>query len=129
LRSINEAELPVDMQAGIKLYQDEDYQASLTFFEEYITSHPESSQAAYYAGLSALKIGEEELALDRMLTARVNDDQLYESATWAIAGIYLNNGKIQDAQSLLEELIKIEDGFYAERAREVLEKIKEGGEG
>ena len=123
MRSIEDNSVSQDMVEGIQLYQNKNFQASLSFFEDYIKMNPESTVATYYAGMSALKAGAKEIAFDLLLTVRMNDKKLYEEATWVLAGIYLDKGEADNARNLLKDLIKIENGFYTERAQELLEKI------
>lgn len=127
-RSINKENLPTDIQPGILLYNKEDFQASLSFFEDYLKLQPESSTAAYYAGLSALDIGELGRALDYLATARINDAQLYDVATWGMVRIHLERGEKQVAIQLLEELLGSPGSFLQDKATILLEDLKKEAE-
>ncbi len=125
-RSIDATNLTADLKGGYHLYQDKNYQGSLSFFEDYLKVNPESTTAAYYAGMSALEIGEEESAIDFLTTVRMNDDRLYEEASWRLAGIYLERGSEDKAKALLEDLVKVNNGVYFEQAKELLKEISAG---
>jgi len=123
-RAIDENSLSADLKNGYHLYQDENYQGSLSFFEDYLKVNPESTTAAYYAGMSAMEIGEKESAIDFLTTVRMNDDRLYEEATWRLAGLYLERGKKDKVSAMLKDLIKVENGAYLEQAKELLLEMK-----
>ena len=124
MRSVEENSISPAMAEGIQLYQNKNFQASLSFFEDYIKTNPESSVATYYAGMSALKIGEKENAFNLLSTVRINDEKLYEEATWVLAILYLERGEKENARDFLNDLIKVENGFYTERAQALLEEVK-----
>ncbi|MFT5166930.1 MAG: hypothetical protein ACI8P3_002162 [Saprospiraceae bacterium] len=124
LRSIAENTFSPDLAEGIRLYQNKKFQGSLSFFEDYIQINPESTAASYFAGLSALNIGAKENAFNLLSTVRMNDEQLYEEATWVLTGIYLDRGEVDNAKNFLQDLIKIKNGFYVDRAKELLEKLE-----
>jgi len=122
-RGIEESPAMLDMKNGIQLFKRKNYHGSLSFFEDYLKTNPESSEATYFAGLSALNIGEKERALDFLTTARVNSEDLYEEATWRIAGIYLEKNEEEKAKVLLKDLLQIKNGFYTQKARDLLEEL------
>lgn len=124
MRSIDESGMNQELAKGLKLYQNDNFQASLSFFEDYLKSNPESSVAAFYAGKSSLRIGELERAYNFLLTVRVNDDKLYEEATWALVNVHLNRGEINHAKEMLQELIDMENSFYSDRAKELLKELE-----
>jgi len=123
VRGIDEASLPIDLQAGLKLYQQKNFQGSLSFFEDYLKVNPESTVATYFAGMSALNIGEEETAFDFLTTVRMNDDRLYDEASWNLVGIHLERGEVETAKQLLEDLLKVDNDLYRNRAKDLLEKL------
>lgn len=124
VRSIKENSFSKELLTGIELYNNENYQASLSFFEDYLKSKPETVEAAYYAGLSALHVGEQEMAIDWLMTVRLNSDQLYEEVTWRLAEIHLKRGDRKKAKVLLSELVKLNSGYYAEQAKNLLEVLQ-----
>lgn len=114
--------LTEDLIAGVRLYEKENYQGSLSFFEDYLETQ-ESGVAHFYAGLSALKTGALGLAEEYLKTARLNEESLYESTTWYLVKIYLDRGESDKAKQLLQELTVVENGFYSEQAQKLLEEI------
>jgi hypothetical protein len=123
MRSIDENNVSNDLIEGLRLYQNKNFQGSLSFFEDYMKLNPESSDATYYAGMSALNIGAKENAFNLLSIVRINSEKYYEEATWVLVGIYLDRGEVQNAKNFLRDLIKIENGFYTDRAKELLEKL------
>ncbi len=123
-RSIEMTDLPNELKEGIVLFNNNNFQGSLSFFEDYLTANPESTLATYYAGKSALNIGAKEKALNLLSTVRMNDDKLYEEATWVLSGVYLERGELENAKRLLRDLMKIESGFYSESAEELLNLLE-----
>lgn len=124
VRAIEDNRIPNALSNGLALYQDENYQASLSFFEDYLKTNPEEAEAAYYAGMSALHLGEREIAYEWLTTTRLNSENLYEEATWRLAGIHLARGEKKKAKDLLRDLTKMESGFFVERGKDLLEKLE-----
>ncbi len=115
--------LTEDLLSGVRLYEKENFQGSLSFFEDYLKAQ-ESPVASYYAGLSALKTGELGLAEEYLKVARMNKEELYESATWNLAKVYISRRERAKASQLLQDLSKIEGGFYTEKATELLQRLQ-----
>lgn len=123
VRGVDSDLLTEDVLSGVRLYEKENFQGSLSFFEDYLESQ-ESPVAHYYAGLSALETGELGLAEEHLKFARMNQEELYESSTWNLTKIYISRGERIKASQLLEDLKNIEGGFYTERAKELLQKLQ-----
>lgn len=122
-RGINEDAFSADLKAGVNLFANENYQGSLSFFEDYLESNPESAIASYYAGLSSSKIGETEMAIEYLTTVRLNDDSLYEEATWRLVEIHLAREEKAEAKQLLKDLLKVENGFFEDQAKKLFEEL------
>ncbi len=110
---------------GIELYRNEYYQESLFFFENLLEVQPENSTAHYFSGLSAMKLGEMEKAIENLTYARINSEKHYEAATWHLALANLGLEKIEETKALITDLLKIEGGFYSEKAENLLKQIEE----
>lgn len=123
-RAIDESRFSADLDAGQRLFKKGNHQGSYSFFDDYLTTNPESSIAAYYAGVSAFEIGELDTSIDLLTQVRLNDEQLYEEATWMLAGVYLEKGDDEKAKDLLEEIVQGTGSFYSERAAELLKEIR-----
>lgn len=111
-------------QEGFELYRNENYQESLFFFENMLESQPENSIAHYFSGLSALNLGELDKAIENLSYARFNDEKYYEDATWNLALANIGIGNIDEAKALINDLTKIEGGYYSDKAAKLLEKIE-----
>ncbi len=120
-------EFPAGIQynEGLEFYRNENYRASLFFFDYLLESEPENSIAHYFAGLSALNLGELEEAIENLSYARFNDEKYYEDATWNLVLANLGLGKKEEAKALIAELLKIEGGFYSDKAEKLLKEIEE----
>jgi len=123
-RSIDEGNLSADLQPGLSLFNNGELHASLSFFEDYLKLKPESSIAAYYAGMSALELGELGRAFSFLLSARLNDEQLYDLTTWGLVRIHLEREEQAEAILLLEELTKAEDSYIKDNAMSLLKELK-----
>ena len=114
-----------EFSEGIGFYRSENYRESLLFFENLLELQPENSVAHYYLGMSALNLGELEKAIEGLTYARINSDKYYEDATWHLALANLGTGNVNEAKVLITDLLKIEGGFYSEKAQRLLKKIEE----
>jgi len=110
---------------GLELYRNENYQESFFFFENILESQPESSVAHYFSGLSALNLGELDKAIENLSYARFNDENYYEDATWNLALANFGIGNTDEAKALITDLLKIEGGYYNDKAKQLLKKIEE----
>lgn len=123
VRAIEKDLLPSEIKVGVRLFEDKNFQGSLSFFQDYLEQVPESAEATYYAGMSAMRIGELGQAFEYFSTVRLNDDRLFEEATWAMVKIHLDRREKKEAKILLGELIKVEGGFFREQAERLLDEI------
>ena len=112
-------------QDGLELYQKENYRESLLFFDQILESQPENVVAHYFAGLSALNLGELNKAIENLSYVRFNDEKYYEGATWNLVLANVGLGNKEEAIVLLGELLKIEGGYYSEKAEKLLKKLEE----
>ena len=112
------------LKEGITLFSEEAYQESLFFFENYLEVEPENATAHYFSGMSALKLGHFNKAIENLTYARINDENFYEDATWNLVLANLGLEKNDEAKALLNDLLKIEGGFYFEKAKKLLKEIE-----
>jgi len=110
---------------GFELYRNENYQESLFFFENMLESQPENSIAHYFSGLSALNLDELDKAIENLSYARLNDENYYEDATWNLALANIGIGNIDEAKALIEDLVKIEGGYYNDKAEKLLKQLEQ----
>ncbi len=110
---------------GFELYRNENYQESLFFFENMLESQPENSIAHYFSGLSALNLDELDKAIENLSYARLNDENYYEDATWNLALANIGIGNIDEAKALIEDLVKIEGGYYNDKAEKLLKELEQ----
>lgn len=126
LRGGNDAvKLDANYSKAIDFYNAKDYANSLTYFEQYLDNNQEDAKATFLAGMAYLEEGNYPNAIDYLSTARFNDEQYYEEASWYLALAYVKNDNKTDARIILDELLKIENGFYAKKATALKTEISE----
>lgn len=123
IRGVSDIAQDASLQLGTKLYAEENYQGSLSFFEDYLKENKESTVATYYAGLSALNAGELQMAYEFLSTVRLNDDRLYEEATWALVEVHLKKKEVDAAKGLLTDLTKLDGGIFKDQAEQLLNEM------
>ena len=125
VRGISDFEFGELYMEGIELFRNEKYQESLFFFENLLETQPENPTAHYFTGISALNLGELEQAIENLTYARLNDENFYEDATWQLILANLGIGNTTEAKALIDDLLKIEGGFYSSNAEKLKEKLEE----
>lgn len=123
-RSIGTEDFPKALEEGRLFFEKEEFERSSAFFESYLELNPESSIAAFYAGLSAVKTGALGKAESWFKTVRMNNENLYEVATWQLIGVYISQRNMDKAKGLLEDLVKADNGIYTEKAKQVLQSLE-----
>ena len=126
LRGSNDAvKLDANYSKAIDFYNAKEYANSLTYFEAYLGENREDAKATFLAGIAYLEEGNYPNAIDYLSTARFNDEQYYEEASWFLALAYVKNDNKIDARIVLDELLKIENGFYSKKAAALKTEIVE----
>lgn len=125
LRSSDDFPAGNQYNEGIEFFRNENYTESLLFFDNLLESQPENAVAHYFSGLSALKVGEFNKAIENLTYARVNDEKYYESATWYLILANLGIDNKEEARALLADLLKIEGGYYSDKAEKLLKELEE----
>ena len=64
-------------------------------------------------------------AIENLSYARLNDENYYEDATWNLALANIGIGNIDEAKALIEDLVKIEGGYYNDKAEKLLKELEQ----
>lgn len=100
------------------------YEKSLNDFAIILKKHPEELNAKFYGGLAYFEMGDYVAALknfDYVIEHPIN--VFNPEAEWYKAQCLVRMGKLKIAKVLLEKIYN-EKGFYAEKARELLDEIR-----
>jgi tetratricopeptide (TPR) repeat protein len=107
----------------ISLYEAEQYEAALAAAQAMLAVNLEDVKTTYYAGLSAYKAGEYNLAADYFMTVRLNSDSYYEEATWMEAQSHVGAKDTLNAILLLDGIAEKKDGYYYKDAVALRERL------
>ncbi len=111
------------LEKAVQEYQSQDYDQSLSLFEDFLEQEPEHIEAAFHAGLACLEIGQSRKAIAYLEKVRFNDEQYYEDASWYLCLAHLQVEEQAKALAILERLLKIEKGYYEEQAKALREQL------
>ncbi len=104
-------------------YEEQAYAKSLAAFQLIAEQDPEHTAARFYAGLSAMQLGqyfEAEVFLQQ-LTERDSVETI--AARWYLALLYVQMGQEADALDQLDWLTTFADGPYLEKARALIQEL------
>ena len=106
------------------LYQKKEYEASYEILNNYLSKNSENQRAHFYLGLNSMELGK----MDRAISELSEVEKDYTSpfaihARWYLALAYLETNDIVEARKYLNRIVE-EDVFYAEKAKNILKKIK-----
>ncbi|MFT4759677.1 MAG: hypothetical protein ACI9XO_000156 [Paraglaciecola sp.] len=93
-------------EKAMEEYSNGNYAASLPFFEEYMTSEPDSHFAMFYSGLAYLETDKAEEAVAVLEKAAAQDDNYQTKAQWFLILAHLKNGNKTLAQEQLDAYLK-----------------------
>lgn len=93
-------------EKAMEEYSNGNYAASLPFFEEYMTSEPDSHFAMFYSGLAYLETNNAKKAVEVLEKAATQDDNYQTKAQWFLILAHLKNGDQSLAQKQLDAYVK-----------------------
>lgn len=111
------------LESAMKKFNQNDFGAALKDYRTILKFFPNDANAHFYGGLCYFNLGKNNKAVeyfDKVLENRINTFD--QEALWYKTLIYIKRGHKKKATDLLEQIIA-ENGFYAERAQEELEKL------
>jgi tetratricopeptide (TPR) repeat protein len=113
---------------AMELYEQKDFPRAELYLDSYLKANPEDADAVLYLGAAALENANLPKAIELLETARINNADKYEDATWYLALAYIKQGDLSNARAVLQDLTKLEDGFYYQKANDLLadlDKVKQ----
>lgn len=113
-----------EFEKALSFYEQQNFQGSIRHLENYIESHPQDASASFYLGVASLEEGQIAKAVQHLRIARINDEKMYEDATWYLILAVLKQGDKTEASLLIDELLKIKDSFYTEKANRLKDGLK-----
>ncbi len=100
------------------------YEKSLEDFSIILRKHPDELNAKFYGGLAYFEMGDYESALKNFDFVIEHPIPVFNpESEWYKAQSLVRLGNLKMAKDLLEKII-IEKGFYAEKARQLLDEIR-----
>lgn len=103
-------------------YEAKNYKKALQNFDKYLKNHPDKNQIRLYRGITHLKLGNKNDAIDDFEKVIVAGDKLGAQATWYLGLTYLKKGNQEQASVYFESLMK-DNTQYAMDAEEILDKL------
>jgi tetratricopeptide (TPR) repeat protein len=79
----------------------------------------------YELGIAQWKAGHYQDAADNLTRARLGELDYFEDATWALAQLYRQMGRLDEAKVLYNDLLRIERSPYRPRAQSILQAISD----
>lgn len=114
---------------GLALYEARDYRGALAAFDEVLRHSPDDAEVLFYSGLCRLALGQApEAAADLERVLSLGGGELRAPAAWYLALAVLAGPDPASARPHLERIAGTE-GFYRERAREILSELDRGDDG
>ena len=110
-------------EKAMEEYSNGNYAASLPFFEEYMTSEPDSHFAMFYSGLAYLETNSTKKAVEILEKAAAQDDNYQSKAQWFLILAYLKNGDQTLAQKQLDAYLKSGAKFKKAEAEMLRQQI------
>ena len=106
-----------DTEKLMYLYEAGDYAAAIPLME----AHHNTAQWDFYLGISYLAEKQTNKAIDRFLNIDKNSD-FYSQAKWYLALSYVKKGEMEEANTLLKEIVTAKS-FQYQNAALLLEEI------
>jgi len=109
---------------AIKIYNQGNYAAALSAFEDLIKEYPEDNRLRLYKGISDLEYGNLRQADTELQTVRINSDIYFEEASWYLALLKVKSKDKAEAIRLLDELLSIRSGYYFDQASQLKNELQ-----
>lgn len=122
MRGESTASLEETEMKAMYAYEAEDFKKSVNYYEVLVNEYPKSSKHALFLSISYLGVNNPQKAIN-VLSRLNNVDESYKTdIAWYLALAYLKNNERNAARIILEKLA-LEDSFYSESAREILNAL------
>lgn len=114
------ARYPPLLQGAMDSYQKKSYAQSIPQFYAFLETDPENTAAQFMLALASIELQEHNEAINLLEIVRLNDEKYFEDATWYLILAHLKMNSIEDAKVLLSDLLQQKQGFYYQKARDLL---------
>ena len=125
-REIKENQMNPLLKTTLDNYQNNNHEASIAGFEQYLERNAENPAVELLLGISYLEESYYEKAIKSFNTVRINSERNYEDATWYLALTHLKKEDTTTTKNLLDELIRNDakgDAYYTKKAKELRAKL------
>ena len=119
----DQSDLNANLQAGLTYYNDGNFEAAEQSFDNFILEFPNRSDVIFFRAICQMmqnKHGQARLAFDKVISDSAN---FRNAARWYKGLSYLHDGSHAAAKETLHHLIAQSSNRYAERAREIINKL------
>ena len=118
------SDINILIHQALSLYENQEYRKAVSLFEEVLEKDPSQMATRLYSGISFFEIKEYQKASNSFTTIIDHKDNLYiEQAEWYRGFCFIMMNEKQKATRQFEKIMK-SDGYYGEKAREILKKLK-----
>ena len=118
----SEGEASSEVDEIMNEYEAENYKKALRRFNKYLKKNPDKNEVKLYRGITHLKLGNKNKAIDDFEEVAVADNKLGAQATWYLGLAYLKKGDQDQASVYFQSLMK-KNTQYAMDAEEILDKL------
>lgn len=113
-----------DLSNALQLFSEKQYMEAVIEFDKLIGQNKYIPAAYYFKGLALLELGHTNNAIEFLKkVSSFKESEFVVEAEWNLALAYLKNNDIKNAEIQLEK-VKNNYPFYAEKSKEILDKIK-----
>ena len=123
IRSVEENTNTNAFKEGLEAYQQGAYLQSIPLLEDHLMAHSEDVQATLLLGLAYLENGQALEAAEKLEIVRLNSTDYYEDASWYASLAHIKAGQLEEAREILMDLQRLEDGYYKEEVKTILNKL------
>lgn len=110
------------IQLGIEKYNKGEYANALEVFDACISNDNRSQTVLFFAGSSALNLGDPDKALSYFANWDVNSPVI-EQVEWFTAGCYLKKGDFESLRAILKKISEDPEHHFNNEATSMLKKI------
>lgn len=109
---------------ALQKFDKQEYQAALNLFSEVISRDQNNMVGHFYTGVSLQETGKYQNAIEEFETVMIDKDNLFtEQAEWYTGLCYLQTNENKKAYKQFKKIAK-KEGFYQQKAKAILRKIK-----
>lgn len=112
------------LRKGLENFSKGNFTDAVKLFNVLISYEPQDVNALFYGAVCYKNLSRATDAISYLERVLANpNSSFYEEAEWELAQAYVQTKDFQKAEVLLEKILKA-NGFYAERSRDLLKRVK-----